>query len=101
MMASFGSRSVFVFGAGATKACGGPLTHEILPAAFEPPVADTLKHVNLSRLVERCLIDHFHIPENVADRVRNDYPPLPLLLSLLDLAIDRDRPLALRSAGSE
>ena len=25
---------IFIFGAGATKACGGPLTNEILPGAF-------------------------------------------------------------------
>ncbi len=29
-----GSDAVLVFGAGATKACGGPLTNEILPETF-------------------------------------------------------------------
>ena len=29
------SDTVLIFGAGATKACGGPLTNEILPRAFE------------------------------------------------------------------
>ena len=29
------TETVLIFGAGATKACGGPLTNEILPRTFE------------------------------------------------------------------
>ena len=32
------SDTIVLFGAGATKACGGPLTNEILPEAFQPVV---------------------------------------------------------------
>jgi hypothetical protein len=43
---------------------------------------------------EECLINHFHVPPDPAAREEKDYPPLPLVLSLLDLVIERDRPLA-------
>ncbi len=31
-----GPKRVVIFGAGATKACGGPLTWEILPQVYDP-----------------------------------------------------------------
>jgi hypothetical protein len=85
--------AVFVFGAGATKACGGPLTAEILPYAFEPGFARKFKRTEHFDQLEACLIQHFHVPPAATVRRPDDYPPLPLLLSLLDLAIDQDRPL--------
>lgn len=86
-------RTVFVFGAGASKECGGPLTHEILPRAFDPDQKPDYKVPELVEKVSDCLVQHFHVPANVLERTVDDYPPLPLLLSLLDLAIDQDRPL--------
>jgi hypothetical protein len=86
-------QTMFVFGAGATKACGGPLTAEILPWAFAPGFAEGLECKKRLQKVDDCLIQHFHVPSAAADRRPDDYPPLPLLLSLLDLAIDQDRPL--------
>lgn len=76
-------RVVVVLGAGATKACGGPLTDEILPNAFEQSASVKLQQ--LEQFLER----HFGLPEP-SDRGRDDYPQLPLLLSLLDTAIDRE-----------
>ena len=75
-------RVVVVLGAGATKACGGPLTGEILPRAFLPA-----QKLRLSKL-EDFLVEHFGLPKG--KRSDDDYPQLPLLLSLLDTAIDRE-----------
>ena len=87
---------VFVFGAGATKACGGPLTAEILPDAFNTQFSKDLERRDLAAKLEDCLVRHFHVPSAVEARAQEDYPPLPLLLSLLDLAIDQDRPLVFK-----
>jgi hypothetical protein len=92
-MRALGQRPVFIFGAGATAACGGPLTGEILPAAFKDAVWDRLDRKDLGNLVDDCLVQHFHVPRDRIKRKNEDYPPLPLLLSLLDHAIDQDRPL--------
>jgi hypothetical protein len=92
-MRTLGQHPIFVFGAGATKACGGPLTAEILPAAFSSPVREALVRKDLAEYVNDCLIQHFHVPTALEERRGEVYPPLPMLLSLLDLAIDQDRPL--------
>ncbi len=73
-------RVVVVLGAGATKACGGPLTGEILPRAFLKPA--------LLQSLQRFLAQHFGVPRS--GRREEDYPQLPLLLSLIDTAIDRE-----------
>lgn len=73
---------VVVLGAGATKACGGPLTGEILPNAFAS------SHRNKLPTLEQFLIGQFGLPR--IKRSPDDYPQLPLLLSLLDTAIDRE-----------
>jgi hypothetical protein len=88
---------VFIFGAGASKACGGPLTDQILHTAFSNQ--DLYPRIHRDRpkevdLVQRCLIEHFHVPRDGADEP--DYPPLTLFMSLLDLAIERNRPLPQR-----
>lgn len=71
-----------MLGAGATKACGGPLTGEILPRAFALSQPDRLR--NLREFLQR----QFGLPHLA--RTDDDYPQLPLLLSLLDTAIDRE-----------
>lgn len=81
-----------ILGAGATKAAGGPMTNEILPRMFGPgkpprrerPV-DTL---------ERLLVEVFAVPEDRKTRSADSFPPLPLLLSLIDTALDRKEPIA-------
>jgi hypothetical protein len=75
-------RVVVVLGAGATKACGGPLTGEILPRAFGPGQSSDLVKL------EEFLVQQFGLPRG--KRSDEDYPQLPLLLSLLDTAIDRE-----------
>src|SRR4051812_7632449 len=88
-------QTVVIFGAGASAACGTPLTNEILWRAF----SDESVHSVLSRSKERaedldrvryCLTNHFHVPETAAQK--EDYPSLTLLLSMLDLSIERNRP---------
>ena len=71
-----------ILGAGATKACGGPLTGEILPLAFA-----SSHRAHLPNL-DAFLIQHFGTPR--FQRTHTDFPQLPLLLSLLDTAIDRE-----------
>ena len=78
-------RTVVVLGAGATKACGGPLTNEILPDLLAEK--RTLEREGYIRLVERFLIDNFHVPTR--GRLPEHFPPLPLVLSLVDAALDR------------
>lgn len=73
-----------VLGAGATKACDGPLTAEILPIAFQmAPGAE------LTRL-DNFLQDIFGVPAQRSNRTLADYPPLPTVLSLIDTAISRE-----------
>jgi hypothetical protein len=79
--------TVVIFGAGATKACNGPLTNEILPDAFAVRHAFT-RQDNLDLLAE-FLVANFGLPP-AAPWTKEHFPPLPLLLSLLDTAIDRD-----------
>ena len=86
---------IFIFGAGASKACGGPLTDEILYDAFcNPDVHAKLERTQDVDLVKQCLIDHFHVPSK--DAGLSDFPSLTLLLSILDLSIERNRPLPQR-----
>jgi hypothetical protein len=88
-----GSNTVVIFGAGATKACGGPLTNEILPQALEPTIRSAIEREDFINLLEPFLIENFHLPKRYEDRAESDYPALPLLLSLLDKAIDLDQPM--------
>ena len=78
---------VLIFGAGATKACGGPLTNEILPYAFRE--GDAIERERYLELVGRFLTENFHLPADDYVRRDDDFPALPLLLALLDNAIDR------------
>jgi hypothetical protein len=57
-------------------------------------VSATLERSNDVELVRECLSEHFHVPKESASR--NDYPSLTLLLSILDLSIERNRPLPQR-----
>lgn len=77
-----GERVVIVLGAGATRACDGPLTREILPTAFAANRQGNLQ------ILDKLLVETFGVPAT-GPRTEADYPPLPTLLSLLDTAIDR------------
>jgi len=86
------TKTVVVFGAGATKACGGPLTAEILPHAYDPIIRKDIEREGYMALLEEFLIENFHLPRSPQDRNEDDYPSLSLLLSLIDTAIDRKQP---------
>lgn len=79
------SKTVVIFGAGATKACGGPLTNEILSRGFENEY-----HIDREGFLE--ILDEF-INDNFFGADTGEYPPLPLLISFLDTAIDRNHAL--------
>lgn len=83
--------TVVIFGAGATKACGGPMTNEILPDVYGS--CGEIKHKQHLALLEKFLVENFHVPRARTRRQPGDYPGLPLLLSLLDTALDRKHPL--------
>lgn len=87
------SKTVVIFGAGATKACGGPLTDEILPQAFDPGVRSVIERESYIYLLDEFLIEIFHLPRHPDDRTKTDYPALPLLLSLVDKAINNNQPM--------
>jgi hypothetical protein len=85
------SNPVIIFGAGATKACWGPLTNEILYDIFRSgAVPDT---GNLIHVLNEFLVRSFHVPEEIPKRNIAHYPSLPLLLSLIDVSIDKKQPL--------
>ena len=81
---------VLVLGAGATKACDGPLTNDILIGA--DPLDPIIEREGYLALVENFLQNVFHLPVK-ALRTKFSYPGLPLLMSLIDTAIDRGQPL--------
>lgn len=82
-------RPVIILGAGATKACGGPLTGELLPTAYD----ERLLHAKTASLF---LKEMFFVPFESGSANADCFPALPLLLSLLDQAIDRREPFAAR-----
>jgi hypothetical protein len=84
--------TAFIFGAGATKACGGPLTNEILPRAFE--LISVIEREEFLSDLGEFLRGNFHLPESWSYRTRESYPPLPLLMGLLDIAISHKHSLS-------
>ena len=81
---------VLILGAGATRACNGPLTNEILLEADR--VAAEIEREDYLALVDGFLTDVFRLPPRPG-RVKSSYPSLPLLMSLIDAAVDRGQPL--------
>src|ERR1035438_8108529 len=85
--------TVIFLGAGATKSCGGPMTDEILPQILGDPLPGTTAVVDSSGRLPRLnafLQDLFHV---VPGADRESYPGLPLLMSLLDTALERRQAL--------
>ena len=91
-------KPVIILGAGATKACGGPLTNEILPAALNgemehdnpnTPVEDREELLSLS---SRFLTECFNVP-TARPVKKSDCPPLPMVLSMLRSSIEAHQPI--------
>jgi|GEM_PF-1577502 len=82
-------RPTIILGAGATKACGGPLTDEILPASLHGEMAhdDALTLVEdreeLLVLSHRFLHECFNVPDDPEQITRETCPSLPMVLSML------------------
>lgn len=76
--------TVTFLGAGATKACGGLITNEILPAILaNPPAVDPAGRLpKLSQFLQ----EQFHV---LPGSTPESYPGLPMLMSLLDTALER------------
>jgi hypothetical protein len=82
-------KPVIILGAGATKACGGPLTDDILPAALHGEMA----HDDRTTLVEDredllvlsrdFLRDCFNVPKDRDQVTKENCPSLPMVLSML------------------
>lgn len=100
------SGTVLFLGAGATKsvqipgAVDAPLTDEILPAVLE--MKGSLQQQDTSGRVNELvnfLTQEFHVDIAKRDSFnslkpdKNQYPGLPLLMSLIDTALDRGEPL--------
>lgn len=80
--------TIVIFGAGATKACGGPLTAEILPRAFAN--WGLIEREEFMASLEAFLTENFHLPgDSAARQDKESYPALPLLIGLIDIALDR------------
>jgi hypothetical protein len=73
--------TVIFLGAGATKACGGPMTKEILPLMLATPGPQPS-----SILFADFLGQLFHVHQGSPP---DQFPGLPLVMSLLDTALDR------------
>lgn len=93
--------TVVFLGAGATAACGGPLTNQILPQAFELLRTDpTYDREVFSQAVKAFLEENFHLSANGRSDA-SAFPPLPLLLSLVDTAIEKGEGFGGRWSGDE
>ena len=85
--------TVVFLGAGATKSCGGPLTSEILPNILQPKQPADVAAPNPAgrvNLIETFLTAQFHVTRA---SLQEHYPGLPLLMSLIDTALDRRQAL--------
>lgn len=85
-----GQKPILILGAGATKDSGGPMTDEILPGMLDLPPA-TYNLENDIDDVKRFLQEAFRM--EVPIHKGSVFPPLPLVLSLLDTAVDRNESL--------
>jgi hypothetical protein len=92
-------KPIIILGAGATKACGGPLTDEILPAALNGEMAhDDQKTLvedreELLALTREFLSDCFSVPIDHPPIRKEDCPSLPMLLSMLKRSVELGRPI--------
>jgi hypothetical protein len=90
---------IVILGAGATAACGGPLTDQILPAALNGKMAhDDQKTLVADReellgLAREFLGECFNVPLNKPEVTKEDCPSLPMVLSMLRQSVVRKRPV--------
>jgi hypothetical protein len=83
------SDTVIFLGAGATKSCNGPLTNEILPnilRGISSPQGPSGPTSERDALIGDFLTTLFHV---TPVSLNEQFPGLPLLMSLIDTALDR------------
>jgi hypothetical protein len=81
------SGTVLFLGAGATKSVQGPLTDEILPQIYRRALSEEANGVSKpGASVVVFLQQEFHLHPGLK---KEEYPSLPLLLSIIDMALDR------------
>ena len=91
-------KPIIILGAGATKACGGPLTDEILPAALNGEMEHDDQKTSLADREEllyftsQFLTDCFNVPMT-RPVTKVDCPSLPMVLSMLRRSIDLKQPI--------
>jgi hypothetical protein len=92
-------KPIIILGAGATKACGGPLTNDILPAALNREMAyDDRKTLvedreELLYLTHEFLTDCFNVPIDHHPIKSEDCPSLPMVLSMIRRSVELGLPL--------
>jgi hypothetical protein len=81
------SGTVLFLGAGATRSIKGPMTEDILPAMYaeKARIAASDPKGRVAKLVA-FLESEFHVGPGLS---KKQYPGLPLLMSLLDMSLDR------------
>lgn len=96
-MPNVNEKPVVILGAGATKACGGPLTDEILPAALNGAMAHDDQNTlvedreELLSLTREFLGDCFNVPLGKAFIEKQECPSLPMVLSMLRQSVARKK----------
>jgi hypothetical protein len=91
-------KPIIILGAGATKACGGPLTDDILAAALNGQMEHDAKTLiqdreELLQLTSRFLADCFNVPIGNSPVRKEDCPSLPMVLSMLRRSVETGLPL--------
>ncbi len=89
-------KPVIILGAGATKACGGPLTDEILPAALNGQMRHDWGATAVQDREELMVLLHdflrhcFNVPQRSPVQ-KEDCPPLPMVLSMIHESVKSDK----------
>lgn len=92
-------RPVIILGAGATKACGGPLTDEILPAALKNKLViggeefGITDREDLLFLTRDFMLKCFNIPTDDEFITKETCPSLPMVLSMLRRSTQLKQPI--------
>ena len=98
-------RTALVYGAGATAACGGPLTDHILPDSYrafrDQADPELFGREDFFGDLATFLRDEFHVDPMDENEPNEAYPALQMLLSLVDTALDRKQPLGLHYGARE